>query len=257
MKKLKKIDLPRKYEYKEGITNPDYKKFNGWNKISYSQFSSFLDDEEEGYRGGYIAGYFLKIRDDGNVFSYFGSACGDYLNTEDQRVDEYLDSEDIKPMDELITKHPEGAVFEFEILIDLEPFGLEKTCLQGFTDRQHLTEEDTIDITDYKTLNIEKKKAFYASDKYKQTQVYGYGLEEMGYKIGKTYVTGLGRKGNKLDKEALHFNGKTNMGLRLSGEVEIIDNPYDRKKAKKAIEKIADTCLQIDKYYKVYKKLFV
>lgn len=254
--KLKKIDLPRKYRYVEGISRPEYKKYDGWNKISYSQFSSFLDEDDDGYTGGYIGGYFLEIRDEGNQFTSFGSACGDYLNVQDQRVDDYLDDEDKSIMDKLIKEHPKNAKFEFEVVVDLEPFGLEKTCLQGFTDRQHKTEKGEIEITDYKTLNIKKKKNFYASDKYRQLNVYGYGLEELGYKIGDTYVTGLGRKGNQLDKTALHSNGKTPMGLRLSGEVEIIPNQYDREQAIKDIKDIVKTCLDIHEYYKTYKKFF-
>lgn len=255
MAKLKKVDLPKKYEYIEGVSRPEYKKYNGWNKISHSQATSFSDEDDEGYRGGYIAKYIMGLPDEGNVFAEFGSSCGDYLNIQDQRVDEYLDDEDKAVLDPLIKEHPEGAEFEFEILIDLEPFGLEKACLQGFTDRQHL-KDGLVDVNDYKTLNLDKKKDYYASDKYKQTQIYGYGLEELGYKVGRTYVTGLGRKGNQLDKTALHLNGTTNMGIRLSGEVEIIDNPYDRKKAENAIKEIVETCLTIHEYKKVYEKIF-
>lgn len=252
---MQEIDLPRKYEYKEGQSREEYKKYNGWNKISYSQSSSFLDEEDDGYRGDYIGNYFLGIRSS-NVFAEFGSACGDYVNTQDQRIDDYLDDLDKEVLDNINKSHPVNAEFEFEILIDLEPFGLKQTCLQGFTDRQHITKDGEVEITDYKTLNLAKKKKFYASEKYKQTKVYGFGLEELGYKVGKTYVTGLGRKGNQLDKTALHYNGKTNMGIRLSGDVEIIENPYDREEAIKCIVEIVETCKEIDKYYKLYNKMF-
>lgn len=256
MTKLKKVNLPKTYQYIEGVSRPEYKKFDGWQKISFSQFTSFLDEDDEGYRGSYIGGYILGEKDKGNEFSYFGSACGDYVNPQDQRVDEYLDDDDKAVLDPIIKEHPENAEFEFEILIDLETFGLERTCLQGFSDRQHLVEDGSVEITDYKTLNMVKKKNYYASDSYNQMQVYGYGLEELGYNIGRTYVTGLGRKGNKLDKTALHYNGTTNMGIRLSGEVEIIDNPYNRKKAENAIKEIVKVCLTIHEYKKVYEKYF-
>lgn len=239
----KVIDLPRKYDYKEGESRPEYMKFNGWNKVSYSQITSFLSDD---YRGDYIIGYFEGIRDEGNIFSYFGSACGDYLNRKDQRIDDYLDDFDKAVIDAI--KLPEHADFEFEILIDLEPFGLEKTVLQGFSDVQWL-EEGLTNIQDAKTLNLDKKKDFYGSDDYQQLNTYGYGLEKLGHKIGRTSVIGLGRKGNALDRGAKY-------PIRLSGVVEEIDRPYDKAEAENYIKKIAETCIKIDEYYSVWKKYF-
>lgn len=253
---MKKIELPKKYIYTEGETNPLYKRFEGWNKISHSQYTSFNDEDDDGYRGGYIGKYFLGEEDKGNDFAYFGNACGDYLNIKDQRVDEYLDDEDKSYMDKLIAEHEEGAEFEHEILIDLEPFGLEKTCAQGFSDKQFITKDGLTHIIDYKTANLDKKAEYYLSTKYKQLKLYGYGLEEIGYKIGDTYVVALGRKGNKLDKNALHRNGTTNMGIRLSGDVVRLDNPYDREEAIKAVQDVVETCIKISDYYGVYKKYF-
>ena len=243
---LKKIELPRKYNYEEGVTNPLYKKYNGWNKISYSQKTSFKD-----YKMGYLRDYILGLRSESSgIFAEFGSNCGDYLNPYDTGDYEMLSKADIKLLDTLKNTHPANAEFEFEILIDLEPFGLEKTVLQGFTDRQHLTEEGKVDITDYKTLTIEKKRAFYESEEYQQTLVYGYGLEELGNSIGEVYVTGLGRSGKNKIK------GDKNV-LRLSGEIIIIPKPYDRSKALEAMKDIAKTCLEISEYWKIYNKYFV
>lgn len=247
---LTKLNLPRKYEYKEGESRPEYKKYDGWNKVSYSQITSFLSDE---YKGSYIGGYFMGIKDDGNIFSYFGSACGDYLNRQDQRIDEYLLDECKAVLDKI--EQPDHAVYEYEILIDLEPFGLEKTVLQGFSDIQYEVSVMTLNVHDYKTLNLDKKREFYESVDYQQLNTYGFGLEELGYKINKTSVFGLGRKGNTLDKGAISKAGNP-LWLRLSGEVEEIDRPYDREEAKNYIKKIADTCLKIDQYFLVYNKFF-
>lgn len=63
MIKLQKVELPKKYEYKEGITNPLYKRFDGWNKVSYSQVGSFKD-----YKEGYIQDYVLQVGDVKVVF---------------------------------------------------------------------------------------------------------------------------------------------------------------------------------------------
>lgn len=253
VKSLKTINLPRKYEYVGGESRPEYKKYDGWNKISVSQNTSFEDDL---YRGGYIAKYMMGYPEEQGIFAYFGNACGDYINTQDQRIDEYLDDADKKPMDEIIKEHPEGSEFEYEILIDLEPFGLKKTVLQGFSDRQNTTEEGKTDICDYKTLNLAKKKEFYASEEYVQLNIYGYGLEELGFQIGETYVIGLGRKGNTLDKAAIHEKTGNSLAIRLSGEVERIDNQYDREQAISNIKGIVANCIKISDYYKVFNKIF-
>ncbi len=236
-----KINLPRKYDYKEGKTNPIYKKFDGWNKISYSQYTSFKE-----YTMGYLRNYILRIgTDESGMFANYGSNCGDYLNPYDEGEYLMLSKEDIVILDSLKTKHPENAEFEYEILIDLEFFGLEKTVLQGFTDRQHLTELKKTEVTDYKTLTVKTKKAFYESDEYQQLSTYGYGLEELGFDIGDMYVTGLGRSGNTTEK------GNKNV-LRLSGEIVNIPKPYDREKAKGVLESITNVCLEISEYFEVY-----
>ena len=240
-----KIELPKKFEYREVVTNPLYKKYDGWNKVSYSQYTSFKE-----YRMGYLRDYILDMREEeSGIFAKFGSNCGDYLNPYDEGTYDMLSEADLKILDEIKRKHPENAEFEFEILIDLEPFGLEKTVLQGFTDRQHLTEESLTVITDYKTLTIKNKTAFYESEDYQQTNVYGYGLEELGHKIGRVYVTGLGRSGNNTKK------GDKNV-LRLSGEAVDIEKPYKRENGIKAMVSIAKTCKEISDYYKTYLKYF-
>ncbi len=251
-KRLKTITLPRKYEYVEGESRPEYKKYNGWNKISVSQNTSFSDDL---YRGGYIAKYMMGYPEEQGIFAYFGNAVGDYLNIQDQRIDGYLDDADKKVMDEIIKEHPEGSQFEYEILIDLEPFGLKKTVLQGFSDRQYEKDGKT-NICDFKTLNLDKKKDFYSSEEYIQLNIYGYGLEELGFQVGETYVIGLGRKGNTLDKSAVHERTGNSLAIRLSGEYERIDNEYDRQQAIGNIKEIVENCIKISDYYKVFNKFF-
>lgn len=242
---LHKINLPKKYEYIEGKTNSLYKKFDRYNKISYSQYTSFKD-----YKMGYLREYILNMKAEGSgIFANFGSNCGDYLNPYDSGDYDLLSDDDKVLLDSLKKDHPENAEFEYEILIDLEPFGLKKTVLQGFTDRQHFTELLETVVTDYKTLTIKTKKAFYESDEYQQLSTYGFGLEELGHKIGEMYVTGLGRSGNNTTK------GDKNV-LRLSGEIIKIPKPYDREKAKKVLESIAKTCIEISEYYSVYNNIF-
>jgi hypothetical protein len=247
---LKVLDLPRKYEYKEGESRPEYKKYSGWNKVSYSQITSFVSDE---YRGDYFSQYFMEIKDDGNIFSFFGSACGDYLNRKDQRVDEYLEEKDKGILDAI--KQPKESEYEFEILIDLEKFGLKETVLQGFSDIQYEVGPKLLNVHDYKTLTLDKKRDFYSSEDYQQLNVYGYGLEELGYKINKTSVFGLGRSGNTTNKDAVNKKGEP-LYLRLSGEVEEIRRDYNRVEAEEYIKKIAKICVEISNYFKIYKKYF-
>lgn len=239
-----KLDLPRKYKYIEGETNPLYKKFDGWNKISYSQKNSFKD-----YKMGYLRDYILGMEKGSGIFANFGSDCGDYLNPNDNRNYDLLSSDDIAILESIKKEHPENAEFEYEILIDLEPFGLEKTCLQAFTDRQYLTEDGKINVSDYKTLTVKTKRGYYESDEYEQLLVYGYGLEELGFIIGDMWVDGLGRSGNTIEK------GNKNV-LRLSGEIIKIDKPYDRQKALEVLQSIANTCKDISEYWIVYNKYF-
>lgn len=250
--KLKTIKLPRKYKYKKGESRAEYKKYDGWNKISVSQNTSFSEDL---YRGDYIAKYMIGYPEEQGIFAYFGNACGDYVNIQDQRIDEYLDDDDKKVLNKVIKEHPKGSVFEYEILIDLEPFGLKKTVLQGFSDRQYEKDGKT-NVTDFKTLNLAKKKDFYASEDYVQLNIYGYGLEELGFSVGETYVVGLGRKGNTLDKSATHEKTGNSLAIRLSGEIERIDNEYNREQAIGNIRDIVENCIKISDYYKLYQKYF-
>ena len=244
LKKLQKVTLPKKYEYIKGVNNPLYEKYKGFEKISYSQINSFKD-----YKEGYIQDYILgKRKNDSGIFAGFGSNCGDFLNPDDQREYEMLSQNDIDILQPLKDNHPKGSVFEYEIIINLEPFGLEKTCIQCFTDRQYI-EDGKLNISDYKTLTVKTKKAYYESDDYKQLDIYGYGLEEQGYVIGAMNVVGLGRSGNTAEK------GNKNV-LRLSGEIIIIDKPYNREKSLKIIGEIVETCKQISQYFKVYNNVF-
>jgi len=242
--KATKIELPRKYEYKEGISRPEYKKFDGWQKISYSQNGSFKDYKEQ-----YLQDYILGVGNgESGIFASYGSNCGDYLNPYDTVDYHLLSAEDKAILDTLKNNHPFNAEFEYEILIDLEPFGLEKTCAQAFTDRQYFV-GDKLNVNDYKTLTVKTKKAYYESDDYKQLSIYGYGLEELGFTIGDMYVVGLGRLGNTTEKSSKNV-------LRLSGEIIQIDKPYNREKSILAIKEIVENCIEIADYYSVYQKYF-
>jgi len=236
--KLKTIDLPRKYQYTEGDTNSLYERFKGWNKLSYSQYSSFKDPS---YISGYFGKYFLGVKDDGNIFSDFGGLCGEYweaLKTEG------LNEEDIEVLSTL--PRPETARYETEIVIDLEPFGLEKTCMQGFIDQEDEPELKKLVIKDLKTGNHKDKPAYYGSQDYQQTTIYCFCRDLEGYEILDSGVILLERKGNGMEKYP----------LKLSGKMLEIPTPYSRERAETFLKLAAKTCINISEYYKLYKKLF-
>lgn len=248
-KNLKVINLPRKYEYKEGESRPEYKKYNGWNKLSYSQVTSFLDEQ---YKGGYIANYFLGLKDSGNIFSDFGSKVGEWWETRDGKD---LSDSDLKILQELLPENP-TAKYETEIVIDLEPFGLKKTCIQGFVDEEDEPEEKKLIITDCKTGNHKDKADYYASEDYQQTTLYSYCRDLEGYEILKSQVYLLERKGNTDDPTAYSKAGNP-LWLRLSGNIKIIETPYSRERAESFLKKVAKVAVEISDYYKVFNKFFV
>lgn len=235
--KLQKIKLPKKYQYIEGQSRPEYKKFDGWEKISYSQFTSFKD-----YKFGYIQDYILKCAKRDGIFALYGGFCGKYF--EDGTKSEYLTEFDMQTIDS-IEKYPSSR-YESEIVIDLEPFGLFKTCLQGFSDHEYII-ENKLCVGDLKTGNSDSMLDKYGDmNKYFQTRLYAYERENQGFEIGSCKVIHLGRKGN-------NFNIGDKNCLRLNGVIDEIPTPYNRLEVEKYIkESIVTTCLEISEYFSVF-----
>lgn len=229
----KKIILPRVYESKEGSK---FEKHNGKPKISYSQYNSWCEDA---YRGSYIGKYFLGIDDPGNVFTEFGSMCGEYLETGEDET-KYLDVEDLKWLDTV--NKPKGAEYEREVVLDLGNF-----VTQGFID-QNYNVPDGIVVKDFKT-GGEKKVAHYSSEGYQQTTLYCKSLVEEGEKISESFVELLPRKGMKLDKNADH-------PLRLVGEPIKVPTPYSEERAEDFIKKLTAVVHDISDHYQCYSKFF-
>lgn len=242
-----KVELPSTYTYIEGVCNPEHKKYEGRQKISYSQVGSFRD-----YRGDYIAQKFLNLRLPQGEFALFGNAVGDYINPHAENIENVLSAEDEKILDLFIESLIEEGIYdassyEDEIIVDLAPFGVD-AILQGFSDLKY-TDNNKTTLVDFKTLNLDKKASYYGSKLYKQLKIYGYALEERGEEIADTFVVGFGRKGNAIGADG-------NYRMRLSGEIEKIPNPYDREEAKKALKEVADICVEVSDYFKTYKKYF-
>ena len=250
---MTKINLPSKYE--NPSNNPNYTKFEGWNKISFSSASAF---KEPMYKGDFLKNKFLLIPSEQGIFGSFGNMTGSYLDLSDESYSHpYMETPviykgkkiDITSADVLRNiKQPDNSFYEFEVVIDLEPFGLEKTCMQGFLDRATFF-GNLVDIVDFKTGSIVTKKAYYSGPDYTQLDIYGYGLEELGYEINDntTKVILLDRKGNS-------FTGI--YPLYLTGEIAYIDRSYNKERARKVLEKIAETCVEISDYFAVFNKYF-
>lgn len=236
----KEILLPKVFEDRNG-TRPECK---GKPKLSYSQYSSYKDPE---YQNQYYLQYFIGINLPSGEFAEFGSSCGEYIedkanNEPDSRVG-CLSQDDIDALDAMID-YPENCVYEDEMIVDLGDF-----CLEGYSDRTWYKEGKKVQIRDYKTLNLDKKADFYASEEYGQTTLYSFQKEREGYEIENSEVFGIGRKGSSLD-------GKGNFKMRLSGDYKIIPTPYSKERADKVIESITKVAHQISDEYKIYLKYF-
>lgn len=235
--KLKKLDLPKKYEYIEGQSKKEFKKYNGIAKLSYSQYTSFKDFENNGYRGTYIAEYIMGLPKESNIFADYGTMCGTYLETGERGE---LSDSDIEVLNKF--EREEGAVYEREIVVPLFDYGV-SVVVQGFED--YFVEKNCITVIDFKTGGI-KKVDFYASEDYGQTQLYSHYETSIGGNVCQTGVMLFPRKGNGSEKHP----------LRLEGDPIYIDTPYCPKKVDTLLKDMAETAIRISEYNKVYKRYF-
>ena len=225
--------------------SPDgkYSKFNGMPKLSYSQYSAWNSIE---YKSAYIKQYIAGIDIGGNLFSTYGSSCGTYIegkgtgNMDCHKEYEHLlsdsDREFLHTLD-----YPENSIYEDYIVINMGNY-----CIEGFMDRGIYTTPNTVIVEDFKTGSIAKKKEYYASKDYRQTNLYAYQKDIEGYEIEDCRVLLLDRAGNNSAKSP----------IRLTGKIEVISTPYDKKDTETFLEDVTRTAHEISDYYKQYLKLF-
>lgn len=225
--KLNKI-LPRVYENEQG----NYPEHKGKPKLSYSAYNSFI---EEGYRGEMFANYFLGLPNDGNIFTSYGSMCGQYF---EDKTNTGLTDFDCSVIDSI--ERPENARYESEIVVDRGWY-----VIQGFSDREYF-HQDGLVIEDLKTGAISSKASYYGSDQYQQTTLYAYQRDVEGHNIINSRVILLDRKGN----------GQEKYPLRLTGDVKYIDTPYSIERAEQFLKKFDLVAEQIAEYYLTYNKFF-
>jgi hypothetical protein len=228
--------------------NPKFEKYNGLPKMSYSAYTSWIEDA---YRGSFIAAKFLGIPDGGNIFTDFGSACGQYLetrNTDNPKVSILLSNSDIEILNKVDI--PDGSIFEKEIVLIRDLGSMGAYCIIGYIDMFFRDDVQKVCIVDFKTGSSSKSTEYGSSD-YNQTRLYSYALEtEEQEDIGYVGVELLHRKGNNL------IPGDKNV-LRLEGEIEQIITPYDNLETAKFLkEKFDVVAIDISDNIKFFKKFF-
>lgn len=220
-------------------THPQHK---GKPKLSYSQYSSYKDPE---YQDQYYLQYFSGIELSSGEFAEFGSSVGQYIEDIANKVEKprkgFLSEEDCQVILNKVD-FPDNCIYEDEVVVDFGTF----VC-EGYIDRAKY-DQKTVEIRDYKSLNLSKPEK-YESEDYGQTTLYSLQKERLGYEVINSEVFGLGRKGNSLE-------GVGNFKMRLSGETKIIPTPYSKERANKVLEDITKVAKQISEEYKIYLKYF-
>ena len=136
---------------------------------------------------------------------------------------------------------PENSIYEDLIVIDLGDFVIE--C---FMYRGTYLDGNRVKIVDYKTGSIVKKSSFYSSKDYKQTGVYAYAKDIEGYSVVDCGVIMLDRAGNNSPKSP----------IRLTGKVEYIETPYNKKEIENFLNKdVRKIAKEISNYYSKYLEL--
>lgn len=232
--------LPRKYEDKSG----KYPQHLNKPKLSYSQLTSWKDPQ---YKPDYIKQYFAGIILPSGIYAEYGSACGtliEGIGTNDMSChNEYkhLLSEEDRNILKNGIDYESNMKYEDLIVLDCGDF-----VIEGFTDRTIYHTPHQISIGDFKTGSIAKKKSFYASKDYMQTKLYSYAKEQEGCEIVDCGVFMLDRAGNNSPKSP----------IRLTGKIEYVPTPYDRKEVEGWLQTVKKTAKEISDSYKVYLKYF-
>ena len=235
--------LPRIFEDKS--TDKKYEKWNGMPKISYSQITSWNDPQ---YKSDYIRTYMVGIPNKGNMFTDYGSACGTFIesigtnNTAcHDAYKHFLSDTDRETLLHKI-EYPENSKYEDYIAINVDDLFV----IEGYIDRAIYLPENKIIVQDFKTGSVAKKADYYSDPNYKQTNIYAYAKENEGYEVVDCMVLMFDRVGN----------GSAKSPIRLTGKVEVIPTPYNRKETEKFLKGVKKTAKEISDYYQKYKHFF-
>lgn len=237
-----KIILPSVFENIGG--KPEYEKYKGMPKLSYSQIGSWNNPE---YRESYYRNKFFGLPAESSIFTEFGSACGTFIEsigTDSPKVhDKYRTLLKEEDRQTIINKvhFPENSIYEDYICLNVD----DEFVIEGYADRITYLSNNRIVVQDFKTGSIKTKSKEYSSDDYNQTRLYAYAKELEGYEVGKCEVILLDRKGNGMEKYP----------LKLTGEVAVIPNKYDHELIQKFLDKARKTAREISEEYQRFLKL--
>lgn len=194
--------------------------------LSYSQITTWKKSKRE-----YIRQYFMGEGFDGNKYTDFGSKIGRALEEND-----FSDfSTDEKKFLKTIPRYDE---FEREIKLQLNGF-----YIKGFIDTNTT---DLTAIADYKTGDIDKKRAEYESDSYTQLDIYSAAIQQETGKLPESVnVFLIERTGNA-------FAGEE---LKLGNKFITITKDVNDERIKQVIKEVEEVAREISEYYQVYLKL--
>lgn len=201
--------------------------------LSYSQIAQWKKSRRE-----YIRSYFLGEKSD-NVglqrYADFGLKVGQAFENADFSGFEPHEQEFLKSC-------PQYDEFETEIRLDFDGFHV-----LGFVDSNTSPEDGYVKkLLDYKSADIEKKRADYQSSDYIQTEIYaGAFRQKYGKLPDEAIVVMIGRSGN----------GFANEELKLTCEMEIVPKQITDERVDEVIEEVKKVALEISRYYQAYLKL--
>lgn len=213
---------------------------NGEYYLSYSQLALWKKSKRD-----YIRRYFFGEKDDNATlkkYADFGSMVGEALETGDFSAFTEEETEFLKTV-------PRYDEFEREIKLDLGGF-----FTKGYIDTNTLVYRkkgsDKVPVVeklaDYKTGEISKREADYASEDYLQTDIYAAAVwKELGYLPKDVSVILIQRDGNA-------FAGED---LTLGREWVKIKRKCNKTTCSHAITEFKKVAKEISDYYKIFLSL--
>lgn len=220
----KQLVLPR--------TNED-----GISYLSYSQISTWKRSKRD-----YIRQYFFGEKDNKDFlkpYGDFGHKVGEALENND--FSEFTKKEQL-----LMKSIPRYDEFERKICLQMDGFVIEgyidtNTVFRTSKNKKKIELVDK--IADYKTGEIEKRKAEYESDNYLQIPIYAAAIQqETGHLPSEAFVFLIERNGNA-------FKGEK---LTLGNEFITITKDISQKKINKVLKEVQEIAEEISQYYKLY-----
>ncbi len=211
--------------------------------ISYSQYTKWKKSKRE-----YIRSYFFKEGYETNEYAEFGTKVGEALENNDF-------SGFTKEEQEFLSTVPRLDEFEREVDLYFEEYNFR---VMGYVDSSNITAIHVLDsnppittvqsnyILDYKTADIESKRAYYESDEYSQLDIYSMAIEqETGLLPDKVEVVMIGRSGNA-------FKGEK---LKLTCEQETISRTISGERLEAVRKDLVKVAKEIADYYSIYLKM--